>query len=415
MAYGATGARLNQYAPGDAVWPTGASEERLAIVVGEEACPTMALSSAPGIIWRRTGQTRKLYRYYSPSAFWTGPSLHRIRQRRKTNDSRRQTRPGDAIVLDGAIGSEIDRIGGKMDEAAWCGLANLTDPDTVRRVHESYLEAGADVITANTFASCRHVLEAVGYGDQTVSNIRRAVELAREALDRVAPDRPVAVAGSMSNHVAWLPGTVGPDPAYEPSPQKQAANYREMADVLAEAGCDLLVMEMMTDIENASRTMEAAVATGLPVWTGISTSRRPDDKMVGWNIVWEEADGRVSEDYEQAATKPLETIIDALYALGPQAVGIMHSSMPSTTLGLEVLFDRWSGPVMAYPEATGFDAETRQNRRTVPPDEYAGYCRGWVDGGVQIIGGCCGTTVHHIRAMVDRLPARPGSRPGPTS
>lgn len=106
---------------------------------------------------------------------------------------------GDVIVLDGAIGSEIDRIGGKMDEAAWCGLANLTDPDTVRRVHESYLEAGADVITANTFASCRHVLEAVGYGDQTVSNIRRAVELAREALDRVAPDRPVAVAGSMSN------------------------------------------------------------------------------------------------------------------------------------------------------------------------------------------------------------------------
>ena len=63
---------------------------------------------------------------------------------------------GDVIVLDGAIGSEIDRIGGKMDEAAWCGLANLTDPYTVRRVHESYLEAGADVITANTFASCRH-------------------------------------------------------------------------------------------------------------------------------------------------------------------------------------------------------------------------------------------------------------------
>lgn len=46
---------------------------------------------------------------------------------------------GEVIVLDGAIGSEIDRIGGKMDETAWCGLANWTDPDTVRRVHESYL------------------------------------------------------------------------------------------------------------------------------------------------------------------------------------------------------------------------------------------------------------------------------------
>ena len=149
---------------------------------------------------------------------------------------------GDIVVLDGAIGSEIDRLGGKMDLAAWCGVANWTDPDTVRRVHESYLEAGADVITANTFATCRHVLEAAGYGAETVAINRRAVELAREALENVAPDRPVAIAGSMSNNVAWLPGTVGPDPAYEPTSEREAANYREMADTLAEAGCDLLVM-----------------------------------------------------------------------------------------------------------------------------------------------------------------------------
>ena len=119
----------------------------------------------------------------------------------------------DVIVLDGAIGSEIERLGGKMDAAAWCGVANRLHPDTVRRVHEAYLEAGADVITANTFATCRHVLEAAGYGDETVAINRRAVELAREARDRVAPDRPVAIAGSMSNNVAWLPGTVGADPA----------------------------------------------------------------------------------------------------------------------------------------------------------------------------------------------------------
>ena len=92
----------------------------------------------------------------------------------------------------------------------------------------------------NTFATCRHVLEGVGFGDETVVVNRRAVELAREARDRVAPDRAVAVAGSMSNTVAWLPGTVGPDFAHLPSPEQEAANYREMADILAEAGCDLL-------------------------------------------------------------------------------------------------------------------------------------------------------------------------------
>ncbi len=317
---------------------------------------------------------------------------------------------GDVIVLDGAIGSEVDRLGGRMDAAAWCGVANRTHPDTVRRVHESYLEAGADVITTNTFATCRHVLEGAGFGDETVAINRRAVELAREALHRVSPDRPVAIAGSMSNNVAWLPGTVGADPAYLPSPQQEAANYREMADTLAEAGCDLLIMEMMLDVRHASRVMEAALATGLPVWTGISTSQGPGGRMVGWDQAREEDDARLPEGYEQATTEPLEVIVDALCALGPQAVGIMHSSLPSTTRGLEVLFERWTGPVMAYPEATGFDAESRQTRGPVPPEDFAAHCRGWVESGVQIIGGCCGTTIHHIRAMVDRLPDRPGSR-----
>ena len=322
----------------------------------------------------------------------------------------RKLASGDVIVLDGAVGSEIERLGGKMDAAAWCGVANWTHPDTVRHVHESYLEAGADVITANTFATCRHVLEAAGYGDETVAINRRAVELAREARHRAAPDRPVAIAGSMSNNVAWLPGTVGADPAFLPSPEQEAANYREMADVLADAGCDLLVMEMLLDVEHGSRVMEAALATGLPVWTGISTSRGPGGAMIGWDQAREEEDGRLPDGYEQTATEPLGTIIDALCALGPQVVGIMHSSLPSTTHGLDVLFERWSGPVMAYPEATGFDALSRQARGPVEPHDFATHCRGWVENGVQIIGGCCGTTIHHIRAMVDRLPDRPGPR-----
>ena len=316
---------------------------------------------------------------------------------------------GDIIVLDGATGTEVARLGGAMNAAAWCGVATRTHPDTVRRVHEAYLEAGADVVTANTFATCRHVLEGAGLGDETVAINRRAVELACEARDRVAPDRPVAVAGSMSNTCAWLPGTVTPDPAHLPSPEQEAANYREMADTLAEAGCDLLVMEMMLDVGHALRVTEAAMATGLPVWVGISASRGADGAMVGWDLGLE-MKGRVSESYEPPEPEPLEAIIDALAALGPQAVGIMHSTPESTTPGLEVLFGRWRGPVMAYPETAYFDTETQLAGARIDPDEFAEDCRRWVESGVQIIGGCCGTTIAHIRAMVDRLPARVGAR-----
>ena len=67
---------------------------------------------------------------------------------------------------------------------------------------------------------------------------------------------------------------------------------------------------------------------------------------------------------------------------------------------------------MAYPEATGSvsDATNRQWQGPVKPEDFAAHCRRWVESGVQIIGGCCGTTIHHIRAMVDRLPDRTGPR-----
>ena len=320
---------------------------------------------------------------------------------------------GELILLDGGIGSEIERLGGEMHTNAWCGVANKTHPDTVRHVHESYLKAGSDVITANTFATCRHVLEAAGCGDETVAINQRAVELAREALEIVSPDKPIAIAGSISNHVAWESGTVAGDPATLPSPQQEADNYQEWVEILADAGCDLLILEMMQDLHHSTRLIEAAKSTGLPIWVGISASRGPDGQMIGWHMASEEAP-RVPDDFPQTLTEPLEVIIDTLTEYEPDVVGIMHSSFYSTTPAIEMLFERWDGPVMTYPEANGYDAVARAPM-SVTPDDFAAYCRQWVENGVQIVGGCCGTTIHHIRAMVDQLPKHPGPRPTPQS
>ena len=313
-------------------------------------------------------------------------------------------REREIIVLDGAVGSEIARLGGVMDDAAWCAVANKTHPDTVRRVHEDYVRAGTNVVTANTFATCRHVLEGAGLGTETVAINTRAVELAREALENVGPDRPVAVAGSMSNNLAWIPGTVSPDPRYLPTLEQEAANYRELAETLAEAGVDLLLMEMMSDVERATIVTQAAVATGLPVWIGISCTLRDDGSVTAWDMQVEEPPGRLAADHRAQEPITLEPIIDALIALGPKVVGIMHSTVRATSPGLELLFQRWDGPVMAYPEAA--------DSHEVEPAVFAAHCRSWVEGGVQAIGGCCGTTIHHIRSMVSELPDAVGPRPG---
>ena len=289
-----------------------------------------------------------------------------------------------------------------MDSAAWCGVANKTHPNVVRRIHEEYIGAGADIVTANTFATNRHVLAGAGLADEAVSITTRAVELAREAVEKLAPHRPIAVAGSMSNTVAWIPGTVSPDPRFFPTPTEEIENYREMAETLATAGVDLIVMEMMFDIDRASRAVAAAVETGLPVWIGTSCSLLADGSVGAWNKHMEEPADRFAPGDVQQEAKSFAPVIEAMMSFEPQVMGIMHSTIETMDPGLNALFERWHGPVMAYPETSS------QCRRgagySVEPAVFAGHCRDWVEGGVQIIGGCCGTTIEHIRAMVNELP-----------
>ena len=314
----------------------------------------------------------------------------------------------DIIVLDGATGTEIARQGAVMDSSAWCGVANKTHPEVVRRVHEQYIRAGADVVTANTFATNRQVLVGAGLADETVSITTRAVELAREAVNNVSPNRPIAIAGSMSNNVAWTPGTFSPDPRFFPTPAEEADNYREIAEALANAGVDLILMEMMWDVDRASRAVKAAVETGLPVWIGTSCSLLPNGSAGAWNKHKEEPAHRLAPDHLKQETKPFAPLIEAMMAFEPQVMGVMHSNVDTTDAGLKALFEHWQGPVMAFPETS---SEVRRGvRAEIEPGDFAAHCGDWVGKGVQIIGGCCGTTIEHIRTMVDGLPDAIGTR-----
>ena len=306
----------------------------------------------------------------------------------------------EVIVLDGATGSEIARLGAEMNSSAWCGAANKTHPDIVRQVHEEYIRAGADVVTANTFSTSRHILASAGLADQTVSINARAVELAQEAVHNVSPERPIAVAGSMSNMRAWIPGTVSPDPRFLPTPEEEFNNYQEVAQTLAKSGVDLILMEMMTDIDRSSMAISAAVETGLPVWIGNSCTLRDDGSASVWNPHSEEPQ-RLSPDHIKSEDKSYETLIEAMLSFQPQVMGVMHSTIETTNAGLQTLFEHWQGPVMAYPETS---SEVKNGiSDQVEPAIFAEHCHEWVENGVQIIGGCCGTTIEHIRAMVDEL------------
>ena len=195
---------------------------------------------------------------------------------------------GEAIILDGAIGTELQSMGVPMHPAAWCGPGNYTHPATVRQMHERYIRAGADIITTNTFNTLRPALEASGYGELVREINIRSVDAALEARARVDVDRPVYIAGSISCRIPIRDGRTGTllgGTGFGYGASLPAAELRayvdEQADIMAESGIDFFLMENMW-ADNDSRVIaaEAAMGAGLPVWVGFTASVADDGQEV---------------------------------------------------------------------------------------------------------------------------------------
>ena len=293
---------------------------------------------------------------------------------------------GEVILLDGGVGTEIERRGVGMDEAAWCGVAVRSHPEVVRAVHEDYIRAGSEVITANTFGTARHVLEAAGLAGDVARINQDAVRLAREARDNAA-EGPVWVAASMSS-LAPL-GARG-----LPEGERAGASYREQAELLAEAGADLIIAEMMTHAENAEIVVGAALETGLPVWVGFSAEV---SRATGELVPWKHSNEGVGQgEFGQT--------IDVVLGLGSiSAMGIMHSRLGDMSRALAFLGERWRGPTLAYAESGVWEPPSWRFQGIVAPGDYARAASRWIDAGARIIGGCCGIGPAHIRALRDML------------
>jgi S-methylmethionine-dependent homocysteine/selenocysteine methylase len=178
---------------------------------------------------------------------------------------------GEVVIMDGGTGTGLQAMGVPMDGEAWGGVANLTHLDAVRSLHAAYLEAGAEILIANTFATGPGPLTAAGYGDRFAEANRNAVAAAVGARTDAGAD-DVVVAGSMSRDVAN--GLADTGVAFDVSTDGGALGdgYRRQAAVLADAGVDLIVLEMMGSLTHAAPAVAAAAETGLPIWLGISVA-----------------------------------------------------------------------------------------------------------------------------------------------
>ena len=297
---------------------------------------------------------------------------------------------GELVILDGGTGSQLQAEGVPMDDVAWCARANLEQPDVVQRVHEAYIRAGAEVIIANTFAASRAALEPAGLGSHVAEANRNAVSAALRAREAVA-DRPVAVAGSMSSFcpVVMNAGAVrAPQGGHESADSRfpDLADFQEQAELLAEAGVDLIALEMIDARGYGREALQAAAETGLPVWLGMSPVRRDDGSLGTFPQL---GDGESFED-----------LLSALVDPAPDAVTVMHAKPEVIVDAIEIIRSHFAGPIGAYAE-TGTWTPPDWVFDGLTPTRYLQDATSWANCGAQLIGGCCGTGPEHIRVLAE--------------
>ncbi len=291
------------------------------------------------------------------------------------------------VLLDGPTGTELGRSGVDLSLPGWSASAVEMHPEIVRWIHVDYLDAGAEILTANTFRTTPRALRHAGeespdlHAEQLTAI---AVQLAREAIAERGRESNAFVAGAL----APLEDCYRPD--LVPSIDDLRREHSAQVGFLARAGVDLVLVETMNTLREAAEATRAATAAGLPAWTSFVVG--PGGKLLS------------GEPIEEAA----RAAIDA----GAGAVLVNCSSLDDTgeavvrLAGLSVPFGAYANA--GQPTATSGAAPILA---LVDPAEYAARAREWLDLGAWIVGSCCGTGAPHIAALARLLDERPGSSP----
>jgi homocysteine S-methyltransferase len=284
------------------------------------------------------------------------------------------------LLCDGAMGTQLYARGSETQTYGRCfDELVLTEPALVQAIHRDYIKAGAQVIETNTFGANRFKLAPYGLADRVVEINRRAAKLAYESRDVVG--QWVYVAGAVGPSGQLKMPMVGARDEERLGELREA--YREQIGALIEGGVDLLILETFSNLAELEIAALAAREVGdLPIVAQVT----------------------VTEDGQTLAGQSPARVARSLADLGVQVIGC------NCGVGPAVIFDAVAemrsavhakeGPFLSAQPNAGMP--TRVDERFLyvsSPGYFAEYARRFVQSGVRLIGGCCGTTPRHIAAM----------------
>ncbi len=278
------------------------------------------------------------------------------------------------VLADGAMGTVLYARGVFINRCY--DELNLSDPNLILSIHEEYLQAGAEIIETNTFGANRFRLARHGLSGKVAEINAAGVKLARQAVAHLKEKQ----AGE-----AWVAGSIGPlgvrlEPLGKTGLDEAREAFAEQIRALADAGADLLIIETMPALDEAREALLAAQETA------------PDLPVLVMVTVDDESNCLDGSSPQNAAT--------LLTEWGADAIGVNCSTGPATVLtALEAMRAATDLPLAAMPNAGMPRAVEGRNIYLCSPEYMASFARKAIAAGAQFVGGCCGTTPNHTRAM----------------
>jgi S-methylmethionine-dependent homocysteine/selenocysteine methylase len=287
----------------------------------------------------------------------------------------------EIILLDGGMGQELIKQSKSDPHPLWSTYVMLQEPDLVRKAHVDFIEAGASVITLNTYSTTPERLEANDLLGKFSFFQKRAIDLAREAIDHTQTN--VLIAGCLPPLVA----------SYRPD---KAPEYDKCVDLYIqivreqESFVDLFICETMASIKEARAAVVAARTSGKSVWCGLTL-----------------------EDNEKCELRSGEKLIDSvneLQSLGQEEF-LLNCSFPEVIdKGMKILSQNakfyggyGNGFTSIEPLKTASNVSVLSARTDLGPEKYSEHALNWAKHGASVVGGCCEIGPRHIKYLYNRL------------
>ena len=188
----------------------------------------------------------------------------------------------------------------------------------------------------------------------------------------------------MSHRGALIEGTALPHAQNRKSFGQMENALTELGSVLREEGCDFILLEMMYDPDKMKVAFSAAEKTGLPVWAGFSARQKKYGEPLS---------------FLPSPDIPLRELLEILPQFDVDAAGFMHTQSDAIQPSLQILKENFNAPLFAYPDSGYFKSPNWQFEDIISTHALKQFAKKWIEIGATVIGGCCGLTPEHIRAL----------------